>query len=188
MRRRRAASPSRRHPVLAVGDGLPTDIRGAVDNGVPVLFVTGGIHAADFGPHADPDGARVAARLKAEGLSAVAYIPSCIGPGERSHDRRQRIPHRHARRRFPKHGAEASWRSGISTACIAAIRQCCSRRGRRPSIRHACLMLTFEPHPRAFFSGRPLFRLTPAPLKAALAAALGLDGTLVLDFDRALAE
>jgi riboflavin kinase/FMN adenylyltransferase len=50
------------------------------------------------------------------------------------------------------------------------------------------LMLTFEPHPRAFFSGRPLFRLTPAPLKAALSAALGLDGTLVVPFDRALAD
>lgn len=50
-----------------------------------------------------------------------------------------------------------------------------------------CLALTFEPHPRAFFAGRPLFRLTPAPLKAALVAALGFDGTLVLDFDRALA-
>ena len=62
--------------ILAVGDGLPTDIRGAVDNGVPVLFVTGGIHAADFGPHAHPDGERVAARLEAEGLGAVAYIPT----------------------------------------------------------------------------------------------------------------
>lgn len=51
-----------------------------------------------------------------------------------------------------------------------------------------CLMLTLEPHPRTFFSGRPLFRLTPAPLKAAAAAALGLDGTLVLNFDRPLAE
>ncbi len=51
-----------------------------------------------------------------------------------------------------------------------------------------CLMLTFEPHPRAFFSGRPIFRLTPAPLKAALAAALGLDGVIVVPFDRALAE
>jgi riboflavin kinase/FMN adenylyltransferase len=50
------------------------------------------------------------------------------------------------------------------------------------------VMLTFEPHPRAFFSGRPLFRLTPAPLKAALAAALGFDGTLVLPFDRSLAD
>jgi riboflavin kinase/FMN adenylyltransferase len=51
----------------------------------------------------------------------------------------------------------------------------------------ACLMLTFEPHPRAFFSGRPLFRLTPLPLKAAAAHAIGVDGTLVLDFDGALA-
>ena len=51
----------------------------------------------------------------------------------------------------------------------------------------ACLMLTFEPHPRAYFSGRDIFRLTPAPLKASLAAALGLDGTLVLPFDAALA-
>ena len=50
------------------------------------------------------------------------------------------------------------------------------------------VMLTFEPHPRAFFSGRPIFRLTPAPLKAVLTAALGLDGTLVVPFDRALAE
>jgi riboflavin kinase / FMN adenylyltransferase len=50
------------------------------------------------------------------------------------------------------------------------------------------VMLTFEPHPRAFFSGRPIFRLTPAPLKGVLTAALDLDGTLVVPFDRALAE
>ncbi len=61
---------------LAVGDGLQTDIRGAVDNGIPALFVTGGIHAADFGDHAAPDGERVVARLAAEGLSAVAYMPA----------------------------------------------------------------------------------------------------------------
>ena len=34
--------------VLAIGDGLPTDIKGAADNGVDVLFVTNGIHAADY--------------------------------------------------------------------------------------------------------------------------------------------
>ncbi len=62
--------------LLAIGDGLPTDIRGAVDNGVPALFVTGGIHAADFGPPSEPDGERVAARLEAEGLSATAIIPA----------------------------------------------------------------------------------------------------------------
>jgi HAD superfamily hydrolase (TIGR01459 family) len=62
--------------VLAVGDGLPTDIRGACDNDLPALFVTGGIHAADFGPPEEPEPARVAARLEAEGLSAVAFSPS----------------------------------------------------------------------------------------------------------------
>jgi riboflavin kinase / FMN adenylyltransferase len=49
--------------------------------------------------------------------------------------------------------------------------------------------LTFEPHPRSFFAPqRPLFRLTPAPLKAALAAAIGLEGMLVLPFDAGLAK
>jgi riboflavin kinase/FMN adenylyltransferase len=67
-------------------------------------------------------------------------------------------------------------------AVLAAAHAEAERRG------VAAVMLTLEPHPRAFFSRRPLFRLTPAPLKAALAAAVGLDGTLVLPFDRTLAE
>ncbi|MGQ7792316.1 bifunctional riboflavin kinase/FAD synthetase [Faunimonas sp. B44] len=50
------------------------------------------------------------------------------------------------------------------------------------------LILTFEPHPRTFFGrGAPLFRLTPPPLKAAVAAAFGMDGSLVLAFDESLA-
>jgi riboflavin kinase/FMN adenylyltransferase len=67
-------------------------------------------------------------------------------------------------------------------AVLAAARAAADRRGA------PCLMLTLEPHPRAFFSGRPVFRLTPPSLKAAVAAAMGLDGTLVLPFDRALAD
>ena len=63
---------------LAIGDGLPTDIRGACDNGFDVLFVTGGIHAADFGPADRPDPERVEARLRAEGLSAVAFLPVLV--------------------------------------------------------------------------------------------------------------
>src|SRR5688572_17878780 len=66
---------------LAVGDGLPTDITGACGNGFPVLFVTGGIHAADFGPHDTPDPERVEMRLKAEGLSAVAYMSALAWDG-----------------------------------------------------------------------------------------------------------
>lgn len=67
--------------VLAIGDGLPTDIRGACDNGFDVLFVTGGIHAADFGLTDAPEQVRVEARLQAEGLSAVAFIPALAWDG-----------------------------------------------------------------------------------------------------------
>jgi HAD superfamily hydrolase (TIGR01459 family) len=66
---------------LAVGDGLPTDIAGAWGNGFPVLFVTGGIHAADFGPHDAPDPERVKMRLEAEGLGAIAYMPALVWDG-----------------------------------------------------------------------------------------------------------
>lgn len=49
-------------------------------------------------------------------------------------------------------------------------------------------VLTFEPHPRAFFRPQePLFRLTPEPVKLALLDRLGLDGAVVLPFDAALA-
>jgi riboflavin kinase / FMN adenylyltransferase len=50
-------------------------------------------------------------------------------------------------------------------------------------------LLTFEPHPANHFAGRPVvFRLTPAPLKAALCERLGLDGLVVMTFDAALAS
>jgi HAD superfamily hydrolase (TIGR01459 family) len=71
--------------VLAVGDGLPTDVKGAVENGIPILFVTGGIHAADFGTADEPEAGRVAARLRSEGLSASAFIPSLVW-GEAARD------------------------------------------------------------------------------------------------------
>ena len=32
-----------------MGDGLPTDIRGAAENGFDAYFVAGGIHACDLG-------------------------------------------------------------------------------------------------------------------------------------------
>jgi riboflavin kinase/FMN adenylyltransferase len=49
--------------------------------------------------------------------------------------------------------------------------------------------LTFEPHPRAFFSpNEPLFRLTDETAKLRLLAATGLDGAIVLTFDAALAK
>src|ERR1700728_1528500 len=49
-------------------------------------------------------------------------------------------------------------------------------------------VLTFEPHPRAFFNpGESLFRLTDEAAKLRLLAATGLDGAIVLTFDATLA-
>jgi riboflavin kinase / FMN adenylyltransferase len=50
-------------------------------------------------------------------------------------------------------------------------------------------VLTFEPHPRAFFHpGEKLFRLTDEANKLRLLAGTGLDGAIVLTFDAALAS
>jgi riboflavin kinase/FMN adenylyltransferase len=50
-------------------------------------------------------------------------------------------------------------------------------------------ILTFEPHPRDFFSkGEPVFRLTPLPEKTVIAERLGLDGLIVLSFDATMAK
>ncbi|PPD46683.1 MAG: bifunctional riboflavin kinase/FMN adenylyltransferase [Methylocystis sp.] len=51
-----------------------------------------------------------------------------------------------------------------------------------------CVLLTFEPHPADVFAGRPvIFRLTPPDAKAAQAARLGLDGVIVLSFNKGFA-
>jgi riboflavin kinase/FMN adenylyltransferase len=50
------------------------------------------------------------------------------------------------------------------------------------------VLLTFEPHPRDVFRpDTPVFRLTPPAAKARVAAALGLDGMVVVPFDAAVA-
>jgi HAD superfamily hydrolase (TIGR01459 family) len=64
--------------ILAIGDGLPTDIRGAVANEIDVLFITGGIHGADFGPAGAPVESLVRKRLAEEGLRARAAIAGLV--------------------------------------------------------------------------------------------------------------
>lgn len=51
------------------------------------------------------------------------------------------------------------------------------------------VVLTFEPHPRTFFRPQtPVFRLTPPAMKARLLKVVGVDGLVVLPFDRTLSE
>ncbi|MDO8421900.1 MAG: TIGR01459 family HAD-type hydrolase [Parvibaculum sp.] len=59
--------------ILAVGDGIATDIKGAVGAGIDALFITGGIAAAECGPDAEtPDEALVTQFCKKAGLAPVA--------------------------------------------------------------------------------------------------------------------
>lgn len=59
--------------ILAVGDGMATDIKGAEAAGIDALFITGGIAAADCGDHPErPDADKVAALMAAARLHPIA--------------------------------------------------------------------------------------------------------------------
>jgi len=65
--------------VLAIGDGLMTDVTGANGQGLDVLFITGGIAAADCGPDPEhPDPQLVRALLEKHALHAVAAMPRLV--------------------------------------------------------------------------------------------------------------
>ncbi|MEM0909285.1 MAG: TIGR01459 family HAD-type hydrolase [Pseudomonadota bacterium] len=61
--------------ILAIGDGLPTDITGANRHGLDVLFITDGIHAHEIGVPGAPDHDKLHERLGTEGLTANHYMP-----------------------------------------------------------------------------------------------------------------
>lgn len=56
--------------ILCIGDGIETDIRGAMGEDLDALFITGGLAAEETGtpPGGDPDPERLAAFLAAHGL------------------------------------------------------------------------------------------------------------------------
>lgn len=61
--------------ILAVGDGIRTDIQGGLAEGTDTLFVTGGLAAEAFGADAEaPDPARLSAWLATERLSPTWAI------------------------------------------------------------------------------------------------------------------
>lgn len=59
--------------MLAIGDSVRTDLRGAVDLGVDCLFVTAGIHAEELGHREDPDPTALAAMF-----AAVGQLPKAV--------------------------------------------------------------------------------------------------------------
>ena len=75
---RQRLAPLKRVPddgILAVGDGIHTDIQGGLSEGFDTLFITGGLAADQFGPDRDtPDPAKLQDWFKAHQISATAAI------------------------------------------------------------------------------------------------------------------
>ncbi|MDD7971766.1 TIGR01459 family HAD-type hydrolase [Roseinatronobacter alkalisoli] len=62
--------------VIAIGDGIHTDIQGGIAEGIDTLFVTGGLAAHEFGPNpATPDPDRLQEWLAAKELMPTFAIP-----------------------------------------------------------------------------------------------------------------
>ncbi|TCD16635.1 TIGR01459 family HAD-type hydrolase [Oricola cellulosilytica] len=67
----READPER---TLAIGDGLTTDVKGAMDYGLDLLFITEGIHAREYGEPGNPDPEKLARFLGDFGARPVATM------------------------------------------------------------------------------------------------------------------
>lgn len=61
--------------VLAIGDGMPTDVAGAAGFGLDLLFISSGIHASEYGEAEAPDPARLIDFLAHHQAAPVAWIP-----------------------------------------------------------------------------------------------------------------
>jgi HAD superfamily hydrolase (TIGR01459 family) len=61
--------------VLAIGDGLLTDVKGAINNGFDLLYVSAGIHAREYGAPGKPDAGKLMAWLEGHGVMPVATMP-----------------------------------------------------------------------------------------------------------------
>ena len=59
---------------LAIGDGVATDIAGALDNGIPALFIARGIHAREYTEGRATDEARLQRFLEAAGVAPAYWM------------------------------------------------------------------------------------------------------------------
>lgn len=61
--------------ILAIGDGMPTDVAGAQDFGLDLLYVSAGIHAAEYGEAENPDPLLLQEFLSRQDANPVAWTP-----------------------------------------------------------------------------------------------------------------
>lgn len=63
-----------RSRILAIGDGMPTDVKGAMDNKLDLLFISDGIHSREYGQPGAPDDSKLDAYLDAQNATPVATM------------------------------------------------------------------------------------------------------------------
>jgi HAD superfamily hydrolase (TIGR01450 family) len=73
---RRAAIDRSR--VLAIGDGMPTDVRGAISEGLDLLYISAGIHARDYMDGDRTDEAALAAFLDTHQAHPRWWMPRLV--------------------------------------------------------------------------------------------------------------
>lgn len=61
--------------VICIGDGMPTDVKGAQDFGLDLLYISGGIHAGDYTADGRIDERKLKAFLVREGATPTAWMP-----------------------------------------------------------------------------------------------------------------
>ncbi|OHV85503.1 TIGR01459 family HAD-type hydrolase [Ensifer sp. LCM 4579] len=61
--------------VIAIGDGMPTDVKGAQDAGFDLLYISAGIHAQEYMHESRTDEAKLTAFLKREGATPKWWMP-----------------------------------------------------------------------------------------------------------------
>jgi HAD superfamily hydrolase (TIGR01450 family) len=67
--------PFAQERILAIGDGMPTDVKGALSNGLQLLYISGGIHAAEYTLNGQTDEALLNAYLKGQGAAPGWWMP-----------------------------------------------------------------------------------------------------------------
>jgi HAD superfamily hydrolase (TIGR01459 family) len=66
--------PAEHHRVLAIGDSVRTDLKGAAAFGIDCLFVTAGIHAEELGARDNPDASALSGIFAAAGVYPKAVM------------------------------------------------------------------------------------------------------------------
>ncbi|NKB52692.1 MAG: TIGR01459 family HAD-type hydrolase [Rhizobiaceae bacterium] len=61
--------------VIAVGDGMPTDVAGALSNGFDLLYISAGIHSTEYGPADDPNEAELEKFLANHEVEPTVWMP-----------------------------------------------------------------------------------------------------------------